>query len=118
MYGTSVGLLARAAGAVHRDDVAHRHRQHAVGVGVPQVLLGGERQLGQVGERDVLSPVTPTAQPLALDATGPYEPVDQLAQPGLLQCGPFVSRHRLLGPGPVRLHHDRTIDRVHAEGEP
>ncbi|MPM41582.1 hypothetical protein SDC9_88237 [bioreactor metagenome] len=38
-------LAGRAGGSVQADDVLHRNGEHAVRIGVPQVLLVGEREL-------------------------------------------------------------------------
>jgi hypothetical protein len=37
-----------AAGSVQAHNVLHRHGEHPVGVGIPQVLLVGKRQLVQI----------------------------------------------------------------------
>ena len=45
------GLAGGARGGVDAHDLVHRHREHAEGIGLAQVGLGGERELRQVGER-------------------------------------------------------------------
>jgi hypothetical protein len=49
--GHDDGLAGGAAGGVHAHDVPQRGGEEPEGVGVAQVGLGGEGQLGQVGER-------------------------------------------------------------------
>jgi hypothetical protein len=45
------GAPGRAGGGVHANHVAQRHREEAVGVRGPEVVLGGEGEPAQVGQR-------------------------------------------------------------------
>ena len=60
------------------------------------------------------------AQAFALDPAGGDQAVDRRTEPGQLERGPFVARHRLLGLRPACLHHERSeLPRGRtAQGEP
>ena len=44
-------LAGRAGRGVHAHDLLARHGEHPEGIVGAQVLLGGERELGEVGQR-------------------------------------------------------------------
>jgi hypothetical protein len=82
---------------VHGDDLITRDSQQPERVVVPQILLAGGRQAGEIvdahvrSRRDAGGP-----QPASLQAASGQQPVDQPAQPLLLQGAQLLRRHGLL----------------------
>jgi hypothetical protein len=94
--GDERGPALRPRGSVHRHDPVLRDGEHPQRVGVPEVLLGGERQFVQLGEGDVGATLDARrAQPVRLDTPGEHQPVDEPPQPMALQRRPLVTGHRL-----------------------
>ena len=83
-----------AAGGVDLRDLLGRKRKHTVRIVVPQILLGGKRQLGQILHRADILGLNPGR--VHLGTVGSYviiDPADRIRQPLSLKGQHFIPGH-------------------------
>ena len=106
---------AGAAGTVERGQLRLINRQHPQRIPGPHVVLRRHGEARQIFQGDLSTRGdTGGFEPLALHPANVDQPVDQPAQPILLDSGPLLGRHRFR----LRLEHVPHLSRPYVGGRP